>query len=170
LTRAPRRTHSHFIGQNHVRGKQVYAQFYRSNLYGVMSKVTFLFHRAFALIISQNCYQILFITFWNRWWHGPTLLKSSVPTLTCWTQIAHSILIRLKQALPLQNTEIWTEFNLLRIMLRICIIIALLNLLLYFVLEKWVLLSLKLYRKIKKTKKCDFIHSFASLWHNVLFA
>jgi len=66
--------------------------------------------------ISQNGYQIQFVTPSNGWWwHDPTPLKSPVQTLNCCTQLAHSILIRLKQALLLQNTEIWTVFNLFKV-------------------------------------------------------
>jgi len=62
----------------------------------------------------------------------------SIPTLNCWTQLAHSIFIRLKQVLSLQNTDIWTSFSLLVVIIKICISIALLILLLYFVLENCV--------------------------------
>jgi len=72
---------------------------------------------------------------WVMTWPDPT--KRPVPTLKCWTQLVHNIWIRLKQAL-LQNTEIWTLYNLLRVIIGTCINIALVILLLYLVLENCV--------------------------------
>jgi len=69
---------------------------------------------------------------WVMTW--PNNTKRPVPTINCWTQLAYSILIRLKQAF-LQTTEIRTLFNWLRVIIRIWINIALLILLLYFVLK-----------------------------------
>jgi len=99
-------------------------------------------------------------------WPNPT--KSLVPTLNSLTQLA--ILIRLKQALLQKKTEIWTVFNLLRVIIRICINIALLILLLSGALENSVfyvpmkqetirkvtqaLLSLKLFWNLKKGGMC----------------
>ena len=103
----------------------------------ILLKCLYLFNRAFAVIISQNGYQILFVTSSNGWWPDPTPQKRPVPTLKCWTQLIHNIWIRLKQAL-LQNTEIWTLYNLLRVIIGTCINIALVILLLYLVLENCV--------------------------------
>ena len=66
----------------------------------------------FMRIFTAQIYMELVMT-----WPDPTPLKSTVPTLKCWTQLVHNILIRLKQAL-LQNTEIWTLFNLLRVIIK----------------------------------------------------
>jgi len=54
----------------------VYMHFYSSNLYGVMFKVTLFVQQGVALIISQNGYQILFVTSSNGWWHDPTPQKA----------------------------------------------------------------------------------------------
>jgi len=56
--------HSHFFGQNHVPG--IFAHLYSSNSYGIMFKVTFLFNRAYPLIVSPKGCQILFVTSSNR--------------------------------------------------------------------------------------------------------
>jgi len=94
-------------------------------------KWLYLFNRAFALIIPQNGYQNIFVASSNRWWHDPTPWKHPIPTLNCWTQLASSIWIRHKQS-SLQNTEIWTLVNLLRVIIRICINTVLLILSLFF--------------------------------------
>jgi len=107
-------------------------------------------------------------------WPNPT--KSPVQILNCWTQLAHSILIGFKEALSLQNTEILTLFNLLRVIIRICINISFLILLLYFVLENCVfyvtmkkILSEKETQALlfilefqQKENKCVYIHLFGS--------
>ena len=107
-------------------------------------KWLYLFNRAFALTISQTGYQILFVTSSNGWWQDPTTQKSAVSTPNCWTRLAHSILIRLKQALILQNTKIWTLCKLLRVIKRKCI--ALLILLSYFVFE--ITLYIRIWKKV----------------------
>ena len=120
-------------------GEHNYAHFNSLIVYGVMFKVTLFVQQGicFNYITTRLSNTICYIFTWVMTWPNPT--KSHVPTLNCWTRLAHSILIRLKQALSLQNTEIWTMFNLLSIIIiRICINIYLLILLLYVVLENCV--------------------------------
>jgi len=97
---------------------------------------------------NTSCY----ILKWVMTWPNPT--KSPAPTLKCWTQLAYTISIRLKQALSYQNTTIWSLFNLLKVKIRICIHITILT---------QTLLSLKFYWKLNIKMKKMRLHTFISL-------
>ena len=86
-------THSHLFGQNHVPG--IFTHFIC-----LTGHFLLLYHKKVVK------YYLLHLQMGDNMTQPHE--KNPVQTRNCWTELPSSILIRLKQALSLQNIEIWT--------------------------------------------------------------